>query len=220
MLSRLTLVTLGVAIIPVVTVMVIQRGSQSPWLAAPDAVLAVSMLTGMVVRTGWRRLVTGSLLLALAGLLLWRWPGAMMPAFPILLYVCVAEFFARSLRPGKEALITRIARFERGTPLPEELIAYSRRLTGAWAWFMRGLALTALSLALGGSIGTLLLFTNTLGPLLMVSFFAAEYLYRLRRYRAYGHTSILHLTTKLAQVGWLLPEEGLPEPDHSGARDP
>lgn len=217
---RLTLVTLGIAIIPFLTVMVIQGGNPSPWLAVPDAVLAVSMLTGMLVSTGWRRLMTGSLLLVLAGLSLWCWPGAMIPAFPILLYVCVAEFFARSLRPGKEALITRIARFERGDPLPEELVAYSRRLTRAWAWLMRGLALTALSLALAGSIDTLLLFTNTLGPLLMVSFFMAEYLYRLRRYRAYGHTSILHLTTKLAQVGWLLPEKRLPDPDHPGARDP
>lgn len=207
MSPRPLLVVISLAIIPLVTIMVIQGDSQSPWLAAPDAVLAVSMVTGMMMRPGGQRLLTTGLLLMLAGLLLWLWPNMMMPAFPILLYVCVAEFFGRSLQPGKEALITRIARFERGEPLPDELVAYSRSLTRAWAWFMRGLAIAGMALALTNPIGSLLLFTNTVGPLLMLFFFIAEYLYRLRRYRAYGHASLLHLTTKLARQGWLLPED-------------
>lgn len=48
----------------------------------------------------------------------------------------LAFFFGRTLRPGREALITAIARV--GDPaLPADLVRYTRRLTALWcAYFM------------------------------------------------------------------------------------
>jgi uncharacterized membrane protein len=61
----------------------------------------------------------------------------------------MAVFFARTLRTGREALITRIARVSE-PDLPAHLVRYTRRLTAIWvAWFV----LAALAGLLGGRSG-------------------------------------------------------------------
>lgn len=60
----------------------------------------------------------------------------------------LAFFFGRTLRPGQEALITRIARVDE-PDLPFVLMRYTRRLTAVWcAWFLLA---AVLCLAFGGS---------------------------------------------------------------------
>ena len=61
----------------------------------------------------------------------------------------LAFFFGRTLWPGQEPVITRIARVS-DPALPAELLRYTRRLTAVWcAWFvLAGL----LALAFGPSI--------------------------------------------------------------------
>src|SRR5438309_407225 len=49
-------------------------------------------------------------------------------------YVTLLYFFGRTLMPGAEALITRLARRVHGT-LPQEMETYTRRLTIAWCLF-------------------------------------------------------------------------------------
>ena len=58
----------------------------------------------------------------------------------------MAVFFARTLRTGQEALITRIARISE-PDLPAHLVRYTRRLTGVWAAYF---VLAALAGLLGG----------------------------------------------------------------------
>jgi uncharacterized membrane protein len=176
----------------------------APWLAAPDAVVTVGVLMGLCARGGLRPRLAAGLLgsgLALAALALW--PQQAAYAFPVAINLCVAALFHGTLA-DREALITRIARLERGGVLPEELARYSRRLTEAWAWFFLALAANGLGLALFAPLETALLFANTLNFVFIGLFFAAEYVYRRIRYRAYGHPPLRQLIRTLLERGWLI----------------
>jgi uncharacterized membrane protein len=57
-------------------------------------------------------------------------------ALSVLMLGWLAFFFGRALRPGREALITRIARVS-DPALPAHLVRYTRRLTAIWcAYFV------------------------------------------------------------------------------------
>ena len=182
------------------------QGGHAPllWLAAPDAVITAGVLAGWCAPGGWRvRIATGALASLICLWALRLWPDITLSVFPILVNVIVAHIFSRSLVPGREALITRIAKLERGGVLPEALAIYTQRLTSAWAWFFRMLALNGVFLALTASAETILLFANTLNLVLIAAFFLAEYLYRRWRFRAYGHPPLRHLIRTLADTGWM-----------------
>jgi len=51
---------------------------------------------------------------------------------PVLIPLSLLVLFGSSLRSGQEPLVSRIARFERGT-LSDDLAAYTRRLTLLWS---------------------------------------------------------------------------------------
>jgi uncharacterized membrane protein len=68
----------------------------------------------------------------------WRLVSCLMLAW-------LAFFFGRTLRPGEDALITRIARVS-DPDLPPHLLRYTRRLTAVWcAWFVCALCCVALA---------------------------------------------------------------------------
>jgi uncharacterized membrane protein len=180
------------------------------WLAAPDAVITAGVLMGLCARGGLRlRLAAGLLGSGLALVALGLWPERAVYAFPVLINLFLAQLFRGTLADG-EALVTRIARMERGGALPEELARYTRKLTAAWAWFFLALAANGLLLALLSPVETALLFANTLNYAFIAVFFAAEYVYRRIRYRAYGHPPVLRLIRTLAERGWMIPEAGHP----------
>lgn len=101
-------------------------------------------------------------------------PAIAWRAVSLLMLGWLAFFFGRTLRPGHEALITRIARVSEPALSPQ-LVRYTRRLTGIWCAYFILAAL--LCLALGPSAawlgllvwaGTALLFVGEhwLRPLL------------------------------------------------------
>ena len=49
-------------------------------------------------------------------------------------YLTLLVVFAVSLQPGREAVVTLLARKSRG-PLSDEILRYTRRVTWAWCWF-------------------------------------------------------------------------------------
>ncbi|MDB5957035.1 hypothetical protein [Ramlibacter sp.] len=62
--------------------------------------------------------------------------GIAWRALSFLMTGWLALFFGRTLRPGHEALITRIARVSE-PGLPPQLVLYTRRLTAVWcAYFV------------------------------------------------------------------------------------
>jgi uncharacterized membrane protein len=113
-------------------------------------------------------------------------------------YLFLLWLFGRTLVRGREPLVTRLARSVRGA-LPPELEAYTRRLTLAWcAFFAAQLAVSALLLGLG-LVQAWSLFVNVLNLPLVALMFAADYLYRLIRYRHLPQSSITEAVRAFAQ---------------------
>jgi uncharacterized membrane protein len=110
-------------------------------------------------------------------------------AFPVVLNLSLAALFGRTLFGGREPMIGRFARLERGGELPPDLARYTRGLTAAWTVFFVAMAATSLGLAFWGTLLAWSLFTNVVNYLLVAVFFVAEYLYRRVRYRHHRHAS-------------------------------
>jgi uncharacterized membrane protein len=106
------------------------------------------------------------------------------------IYVFLLWLFGRTLRPGREALITAVARRFHGS-IPRFIEAYTRRLTIAWCvFFAAQLVLSALLLAFA-SLDTWSLFVNVLNLPLLAAMFAGDYAYRVLRFPGYPHASIV-----------------------------
>jgi hypothetical protein len=111
-------------------------------------------------------------------------------------------FFARTLLPGREPLITGFARRFHGS-LPAHMEAYTRRVTVAWCIFFAAQIVISASSFVVASAQTWSLFVNLLSFPLVALMFIAEYAYRILRYRNFPHASILdgiELFAKRAQV--------------------
>ena len=72
----------------------------------------------------------------------------------------LAFFFGRTLRPGQEALITRIARVSE-PGLPAHLVRYTRRLTAIWSTYFVFAALLGLASAPSAAWPRLLVWAGT-----------------------------------------------------------
>jgi uncharacterized membrane protein len=122
---------------------------------------------------------------------------------PILIYVFVCWVFARTLLPGREPLVTRIARLVRDGELPEPLVEHTRRVTWLWAVVPAVMAAISLALARFADPATWSLFTNVVSYLALGALFLLEYLYRLVRYPAIRHDSPWQVASRLV---WRAPE--------------
>jgi len=161
------------------------------------ALLAILPLAAALVwffGRSWRgRFGLTALALGIGGLIAWRGPGA-NPAWVYLLsqigvYLFLLWLFGRTLMPGREALITRVARHVHGT-LPADHERYSRHVTTAWCGFFAGMALTSLLLFILAPLAVWSVFANLLNLPLVLAMFLAEYLYRILRYPNFSHASI------------------------------
>ena len=137
--------------------------------------------------------LTALMLAALAAWVVWGAASA-NPALVYLLphagaYLFMLWLFWRTMMPGREALITRLARHVHGT-LPEDIERYTRQVTTAWCLFFAGMALTSLMLFLLAPLAVWSVFANLLNVPLVVAMFLAEYLYRILRYPNFSHASI------------------------------
>jgi uncharacterized membrane protein len=104
-------------------------------------------------------------------------------------YILLLWFFGRTLRPGQEPLITRLARRVHGT-LPAYMETYTRRLTAVWCVFFAAQLVCSMALFVFATLGTWSLFINLLNLPLLALIFIGEYLYRVSRYPSYQHASI------------------------------
>jgi uncharacterized membrane protein len=172
----------------------------SGYSAALAPALAVAPLVAGLVwfgvrthRSAWVKGVAIATALGLAVLATRRATPALGLLYPlpsVLVYAGLLWMFARTLAPGREALITGLARQVRGT-LPDELTAYTRQVTWAWCVFFAAMTLTSLLLFVFAPLRTWSLFVNVLGLPLIAAMFVAEYVYRVVRYRRFSHASLL-----------------------------
>jgi len=105
------------------------------------------------------------------------------------IYLFLLWFFGHTLLPGKEPLVTRLARRVHGT-LPPELEAYTRRVTCAWCVFFAAQIIISALLFKFASLNTWSLFIGLLNFPLLVLMFVGEYVYRITRHRNFPHASI------------------------------
>lgn len=108
--------------------------------------------------------------------------------------------FGRTLRPGREALITRVARYVHGT-LPDEVAAYTRRVTWAWSVFFAGMVIVSASLFVLAPLTVWSLFANVLNlPLLVIMFFG-EYAWRALRHPHFARASFPAVVQAFRKLG-------------------
>lgn len=112
------------------------------------------------------------------------------PLPSVLVYGFLLVLFGRTLVPGREPLITHLARCVHGS-LPDEIVAYTRRLTWVWCGVFAAMAATSITLFACASLSTWSLFANVLNLPLVAAIFVAEYIYRVMRFPDFTHASFL-----------------------------
>ncbi|MEE7548905.1 ketosynthase, partial [Xanthomonas sp. Kuri4-1] len=159
----------------------------------------------------------------LALLPLWRSPHAMLllAAPPVVFTGWVAWFFARSLRPGRTALITRIVEAmhrQAGLPMGPGQYRYTWRLTLAWALLLAALTAVNLLLALCAEPSGVLsqlgwasplpisdarasLFANLLVYGVLGGFFLGEYWWRARWFPERPYRNLPDFLHRMARLG-------------------
>jgi uncharacterized membrane protein len=98
-------------------------------------------------------------------------------------YLALLALFGASLQPGREAVITVLARRSRGR-LSADIVRYTRRVTWAWCWFFLAQLICSLMLLLFAPLGVWSLFINLCNLPLIGVMLCAEYVYRQWRHAA------------------------------------
>jgi uncharacterized membrane protein len=125
----------------------------SPTLAAlalADVALIV-LIEGLLAGRAKAWIAILAALAAIAGLVATDWVFIPLLLMPVLCLVLAGAWFARSLAPGREPLISRIVAAlyrQSGHALTPAHQRYTRRLTVLWAGLLSGLAAVNLTLAL------------------------------------------------------------------------
>ena len=99
-------------------------------------------------------------------------------------YLTLLVVFAASLQPGREAVVTLLARRARGK-LSDQIVRYTRRVTWAWCWFFMAQLTGSLLLLLFAPRSVLSLFVNLCNLPLVGVMLCTEYIYRQWRHPAH-----------------------------------
>jgi uncharacterized membrane protein len=139
-------------------------------------------------RWGW----LAAALLVLAAATLDLTPVWLAYAPPVLINLALAVSFGATLLSGREPIISRIARTERGV-LEPDLAIYTRRLTSIWTVFFVAMAMVCAILASYGLERAWAWFTGVGNYLLVAALFVGEWIYRQRRFAHYRHANPIEL---------------------------
>lgn len=184
------------------------------WLALAAGYLAASASGYRAVSMGIVGLMAGALVAAsgyrVAGFLV----GAALAAAclqwsdsifflayfpPLFAFAFMAYFFYRTLGPGIEPLITRVARKEHPDLTPE-MAQFTRTLTWAWSLCFGFLFLAALLLASLLPLNSWSRWVHGLGYVVPAALFLGEYVYRHRRFPDRNHGSLPMLIVNIVEV--------------------
>jgi uncharacterized membrane protein len=200
-LPRLGLIALVLLSYTLVSYAMVTHAPASPWTLA----LVLGPLAIGAVAMAWQSAVGRGLLGLGAVGLAWGWSqGGLQEVKPEWLYVgqhvgimaVLCATFGAGLAPGKEALITMMARRVHGGMEPG-MAAYTRRLSGAWALLFAALGLGSLALYLGGTYPAWSVWANLVTPVACVGFFVGEHLMRYR-----WHPEFERITLAVALRAW------------------
>ena len=141
-------------------------------------VLALVWLLRSVTVAGGQGRLQAAVVLAFCLLLFVVNHEALLYWYPVLVNLLLLAIFAGSLRYGPP-LVERLARL-RETDLPTRAVAYTRKVTVAWAVFFAANAATAALLALWAPRSWWLLYNGFIAYILTGLMFAVEWLIRQR----------------------------------------
>jgi uncharacterized membrane protein len=160
------------------------RAPASQW----SALAVVGPMLALAGALAWQRRQRGLAVLtalALAGLAGQAWqgggvaPGSIYVAQHVAIHVLLAFLFGLTLQPGRESLITALARRVHGG-LTVAMEAYSRKVTIAWTIYFVAMAALSLALYALAPFATWATFANLATPLAMLTLFIGEYVLRYR----------------------------------------
>lgn len=117
---------------------------------------------------------------------------------PAVLNGFFAYRFGVTLLPGREPLITRFRRLERGE-VPAPLKVYTRRVTLAWAIFLAVLAVGNIIVGAFFVTDSMQWLVAVLNPAILIGFHFVEHVYRGQRYRHFGPYPIFRTIKVLMQ---------------------
>lgn len=144
---------------------------------------------------------SGVALLAITSLVYGNHYALYLP--PLLIYGLLLWLFGRTLLPGREAFISRMARIVFDDQ-SIETSDYTHKITWLWSLFFLTMLLVSLYLTLFASLEHWSLFTNIINYLLLVVLALLEYSYRLWRFRRWpSWQSVRRLTDRTRLAEWL-----------------
>jgi len=133
-----------------------------------------------------------------AGAALWlAWSGLerrfadVLFAEHVTLNLVLALVFGRTLRAGREPLVTRFARVIHEGGIPSEVERYTRRVTLAWTVFFLLVAGTSAALYAGHWLVAWSLLANVGSPVLVALMFAIEHAVRRRALPHWQHVGLV-----------------------------
>lgn len=136
------------------------------------------VLVGVPYRYKWP---VGGILCLMIAVLCWR---AVQPSLVVaaaiphtLAYAGLLLLFGSSLLPGRDALVTALARHLHA-PISDEMAAYTRKLTWLWCGFFAGQLTASLSLFLLAPLSAWSFFVNVLNLPLLALMVVGEYALR------------------------------------------
>jgi uncharacterized membrane protein len=152
------------------------------------AALLVAPMMALAAILAWQRRqrwVAAIAALLAGGLVLQAWQGgglgseSIYVAEHVSIHVVLALVFGLTLRPGRESLITALARRVHGSLTPD-MAAYSRKVTLAWTGYFIAMAALSLVIFALAPFPAWAAFANLATPLAMLALFVGEHLLRYR----------------------------------------
>jgi uncharacterized membrane protein len=165
------------------------------------AMAVVGLMTGALLAASGRPVAGGVTGTALVGLCLYFSDSMQFVVYapPLAAFAFMAYFFYRTLRPGSEPLITRVARLEH-PEVPPDVSRYTRTLTWTWSLCFTLLFTIALVLAPVLALDAWSRWVHGLGYFLPGALFLGEYAYRHFRFPDRQHRSLLVLIPNIVAV--------------------
>ena len=161
-------------------------------IALGPALAALLLIAWRTRRRAWVTLAVAACVIVALLVLRQGLPSltVLYPLPSVFAFLLMLVVFGRTLAPGREPLVTGLARRVHGT-LPPEIELYTRRVNWAWCVFFAAMALASALLFAFASLEIWSLFANVLTLPLIALMFVAEYAYRISRYRDFAHVPLL-----------------------------
>jgi len=177
----------------------------SPW----NPVIVVGPMLGAAAVVAWQRrhrLLAALAALAVAVLVIQAWRGHDLPVGSI--YVCqhvaihllLALAFGLTLQPGRDSLVTALARRVHGTLTPA-MTAYSRKVTLVWTGYFIAMAALSVVLYAVAPFDVWAAFANLVTPVAILVMFIGEYIVRYRLHPEFERATLAQAVRAYADRG-------------------